>query len=102
MTEKIHFNSYNELCEHIITNRALSGESRVRQKKLEDQVEHLLDINYKFLLHLTNWSKGHRPPPRNVLCTLIKKASSELFKWNKNSILNLLRKYENLAKIDIK
>ncbi|MFG6668739.1 hypothetical protein ACGK9R_16755 [Halomonas sp. HNIBRBA4712] len=54
-------------------------------------------IDDNFYLHYTNWSKGHRPPPKAALAYLIERFSRPSLQWSKNVFPKTFMKAERFA-----
>lgn len=54
-------------------------------------------IDDNFYLHYTDWSEGHRPPPRGALAYLIERFSRPSLQWSKNVFPKTFMKAEKLA-----
>jgi hypothetical protein len=55
-------------------------------------------IGGKFYLHLTDWSLGHKPPPRPVLAYLLERFSRPSLQWAPNIFGKTLGKAEAMAR----
>ncbi|MGP5191739.1 hypothetical protein [Vreelandella alkaliphila] len=55
-------------------------------------------INDRFLFHLTDWSSGHRPPPRLALRYILKRLSNPELDWFPRGFRVTVSKAEDLTK----
>ncbi|MBT3136475.1 hypothetical protein KL866_15475 [Alteromonas sp. ALT199] len=77
------------LCAELLYGEAFS--------KLNFEEEATHKISEYFLLHLHNWSSGHRPPPRSVLLQLLVTLSSDDSAWSSENYLKLINECDEIV-----
>ncbi|MEE3026284.1 MAG: hypothetical protein VX729_01810 [Pseudomonadota bacterium] len=66
-------------------------------QELNFEKESTQTIDENFILHMHNWSLGHKPPPRNILLYLLSTLSEDGCQWDPTTFATVLEKCDSLA-----